>query len=133
MKFEFHKTFTIHIPAGISATTPSQTAKPSPKPPSTTTRILVGVFGLLLLYFNLVQFRSEYLLKRDGVPGRGRVIKTYWSSGKGSPRYRVWYSYEPVAGNNLKGRGRIGRESYLTLKPGDPIAIFYVPAHPEIS
>jgi len=120
---EFHKTFKIRISAG----------RPVGKPISPAGRFFLAGVGIFLLWLNGNQFWHEYLLYHYGAPWQAKVTSTYWTSGKGGPRYRARYSFTLPSGVHVGGRGAISRATYSTLKPGDPLGIRYVPADPRIS
>jgi len=88
--------------------------------------------GTTFLLLNSWWFGQAYLLKHSAVTSPATVSRVYTVRHKGSLSYNVDYAFE-IAGRRFEGSGDISREMYLTLRPGGPVEIRYVPANPSIS
>ena len=98
---------------------------------SSPTLFILGI-GLVFLAMNIWSFRKAYLLKRDGVTIGGQVLRTYLVKHRGSVTYNTDYAFT-ASGERHEGSADVTRTTFLTLRPGGPIAIRYVPSYPSLS
>ncbi len=94
--------------------------------------LFIFILGMAFFLANVWSFRQAYLLKRDGVSVQGTVTKTYMIRRRGSVTFNAAYTYD-VSGKHYEGTADITRGTFLTLRPGGPIALRYSGTNPEVS
>ena len=94
--------------------------------------LFIFFIGIVFLLLNVWSFRRAYLLKQDGVSIHGTVTRTYIVKRRGNVSFNADYSYE-VDRQRFEGSADITRATFLTLRPGSPLAIRYVPGNPSVS
>ena len=94
--------------------------------------LFIFIIGVVFFLSNVWSFRQAYLLKHDGATTQGTVTKTYMTRRRGSVTFNAAYTYD-VSGKQYEGTADITRGTFLTLRPGGPIALRYSASSPEVS
>jgi len=99
---------------------------------SSFSRFFIAALGLSFLAMNGVSLRQNYLLKHSGVSGVASVASTFMTRRRGGNAYNATYTFT-VAGQTYDGTAEVSPATYYSLRPGQRLAIRYVPSDPTIS
>ncbi len=100
--------------------------------------ILFGVVLMGLVGYNLWHLAQRGLQMRrlalEGVAGTAYVEdKKALRSTRGGKRYRLTYRYTTADGQTFRHTPSVTGDLWLSVNPGDPVRIIYLPENPHIS
>lgn len=90
-------------------------------------------FALVALagtYYAWSQVFLEWQLEREGVPVQGTLLRKYDLADGDRTTYHVRYTFQ-VGSQAITNESRVDEGTYGTARVGEPIAIVYLPGHPE--